>query len=121
MEKIIFVYNADSGLFNTLSDFAHKMISPKTYSCNLCAITHPFRMSKDWKAFIESLAVEIEFLHRDELDKKYGITKIPLPTVFKLEGRKPDLLIRAEEINLCKTLEDLKALVLAYAEAGENL
>ena len=36
MDKIIFVYNADSGLVNGLIDWAHKIVSPETYSCT-CA------------------------------------------------------------------------------------
>ena len=51
--RLLFVYNADSGLFNTLTDIAHKMLSPKTYTCNLCAITHGlFSEKEEWKEFI---------------------------------------------------------------------
>ena len=32
IDQLIFVYNADSGLFSSLTDFAHKSISPST--CN---------------------------------------------------------------------------------------
>ena len=47
---LIFVYNADSGLFNTLTDIAHKTFAPETYSCNLCAITFgTFGMRTEWK------------------------------------------------------------------------
>ncbi len=68
---LMFVYNADSGMFNTLSDMAHKVFSPRTYSCNLCALTHStFSMRDEWKEFIESLGVELEFLHRDEFRKR---------------------------------------------------
>ena len=35
-----FVYNADGDVFSLVGDFAHKIFSPKTYNCNLCAITH---------------------------------------------------------------------------------
>ena len=34
-KSIVFVYNADSGLFNMVTDTAHKMLSPDTYECNL--------------------------------------------------------------------------------------
>ncbi len=30
-KSIVFVYNADSGLFNALPDIAHKTFSPATY------------------------------------------------------------------------------------------
>jgi len=29
-KQLVFVYNADSGMFNTLTDIAHKVFSPKT-------------------------------------------------------------------------------------------
>jgi len=38
--QIIFVYNADSSLFANITDFAHKIVSPKTYSCNLCKLSY---------------------------------------------------------------------------------
>ena len=113
MKRIIFVYNADSGLFNKLTDFAHKMLSPKTYDCNLCAITHPIRMNDDWKEFIETLDLNVEFLHRDELKAAYGNIETLLPAVFDAENQDLKLLISAEEINRCKTVNDLKKLVSA--------
>ena len=38
---LVFVYNADSGVFNALADAAHKIFSPRTYACNLCALACP--------------------------------------------------------------------------------
>ena len=38
--EIQFIYNAKSGLANSIFDLAHKLISPDTYECNLCKITH---------------------------------------------------------------------------------
>ena len=37
---LIFVYNANGGFFNGFSDYIHKLVSPKTYECSLCAITY---------------------------------------------------------------------------------
>ena len=37
--ELIFVYNAKSGMVNELLDFAHKIVSPSTYNCNLYAIS----------------------------------------------------------------------------------
>jgi len=30
--ELLFVYNADSGLFNSVADAAHKILAPSTYS-----------------------------------------------------------------------------------------
>lgn len=109
---IIFVYNADSGIFNTLSDMAHKTFAPETYSCNLCAITYgAFGMRSEWREFLESLGRELEFLHRDELVKQYGIADTDLPALFLKRSERPELLITAGEINACTGMPELKKLI----------
>jgi len=111
--SLLFVYNADSGIFNTLSDIAHKILSPDTYECNLCAITHShFSMRKPWADFLETLNVELEFLHRDELDKQYGKQDATLPVIFfKKEDNELTVAITAEEINKHQTMDDLKVAI----------
>ena len=44
--ELIFIYNAKSGIVNEFLDFAHKIASPSTYNCNLCAISYDNFMSK---------------------------------------------------------------------------
>ncbi len=110
--RLVFVYNADSGLFNTLTDIAHKTLSPETYACNLCAITHShFGMRKEWKAFLRELDAPCEFLHRDELEKTYGIRDVPLPAIFKRHNEKLETWIDAESINACYSIEELEKLI----------
>ncbi len=107
--KIIFVYNADSGVFNLLSDVAHKFFSPQTYACNLCALTHSnFGMRKEWKEFLATLDKPLEFLHADEFDKQYKFGKIEFPAVFTEEAGKLTLAIDAQTINRCRSIADLK-------------
>ncbi len=108
--KLIFVYNADSGLFNLAADIAHKIFSPETYACNLCAITHTnLGMKKDWKTYLESLDADLEFLHADEFRQKYALENIALPAIFKIENDADlALLVDAQTINECRTIEDLK-------------
>jgi len=84
---LVFVYNADSGLFNSLADLAHKIFSPQTYQCNLCAITYSAAgMKKEWKDFLDQLDVPMEFLHRDELKASHGMEGVCLPAIFKKVG-----------------------------------
>ena len=110
---LVFVYNADSGVFNALADVAHKIFSPRTYACNLCALTHTaFRVRGEWKRFLEGLGVPLEFLHADELKSRYGLEGVPLPAVFEREGASLRVAVGAGEINACGTLEDLKRLIL---------
>jgi hypothetical protein len=110
--SLLFVYNADSGVFNTLTDIAHKIFSPQSYSCNLCAITYGnFAIRTEWKEFLESLEIGLEFLHRDEFIEKYGLPEQALPAVFLKKGEDLELWITADEINRCGSVDDLKRLV----------
>ena len=109
---LVFVYNADSGLFNTLTDIAHKVFSPETYSCNLCAITYGnFGIRTEWKEFLETLDADLEFLHRDELAERYAIAYAELPAVFLKTGDALEPWIVKAEIDACSSVEELKSLV----------
>ena len=115
--RLVFVYNADAGLFNALTDAAHKLLSPATYRCNLCALTHHhLGMRRGWKEFTSALGTPVEFLHADEL-KERGVVGVELPAVFREEGGQLELLINADEINACRTLEDLQRLVTTRTRA----
>lgn len=109
---LLFVYNADGGLFNTLTDIAHKIFSPRTYSCNLCALTHSnLGMRREWKEFIEGLDRPVEFLHADELRARYDVGALSLPVVLTKEGEGLEILVDAASINACRNLEDLKRMI----------
>ncbi len=112
-KKLLFVYNADSALFNQLGDFIHKIISPKTYPCNLCSLTYSgASMRKDWKEFVNLLPLKNEFLHKDEFFKLFPKKQnITLPAVFLQLNNDMIEFISAKEINHAKTLEELKLLV----------
>lgn len=115
MEKIIFVYNADSGLFNGIKDLIHKNLSPSTYPCSLCTVTYDnLGMRREWKQFLHLLDQEVEFLHRDELADRYGIRGIRLPAALKQrrEGV-PEIWLTADLIDSCQSLADLQKLVSA--------
>lgn len=68
-------------------------------------------MRKGWKVFLETLEIPLEFLHADELKSRYRISGVPLPAIFKKEGEELELLIDADSINECRTIDDLKQLV----------
>lgn len=109
---LIFVYNADSGLYNALGDIAHKIISPRSYPCNLCAITYSISgMRHEWEQFLRTLNTPYEFLHRDELKGRYSVEGFRLPAVFKKEGEGLEVWIDASAINSCRNLDDLKQII----------
>jgi hypothetical protein len=110
--SLVFVYHADSGLFHGLTDMAHKTFSPQTYQCHLCALTYStFGMRKEWKKFLETLDLPFEFLHADELKRRYGASDTPLPAIFQKSDGKIELWIDAAAINACRTMDDLKQLI----------
>lgn len=110
--KLIFVYNADSGLFNTVSDIAHKVLSPKTYSCNLCALTHGhFKVRQEWVDFLKQLDIELEFLHRDEFLTRHHIPDAEFPAIFIEENEQLSLWLDQASLNQLATLDDLKKVI----------
>ena len=118
--KLVFVYNADSGVFNLLTDVAHKIFSPQTYSCNLCAVTHSnFGMKKEWKDYLESLKTPLEFLHADEFKNKYQVEKVGLPAIFKEENGNLTLMVNAVTINECKSIDDIKECIQQAYDANK--
>ena len=84
--KLIFVYNADGGMLNTVKDIGHKLFSPETYDCFLCSLTHgTFRENPEWKEFRSNSETEMVFLHRDEFENSYA-EKMDYPVVLRENG-----------------------------------
>lgn len=113
MFSLIFVYALDGGLFNGVTHYAHKMISPKTYPCNLCAITNSMLGTKrEWADFIKGLGIETEFLHRDEFKQSHPNAQFELPAIVRAsEANHLELLVTSAEINACRDLSNLISLV----------
>jgi hypothetical protein len=110
--ELVFVYNADSGLFNTMADAAHKIFSPATYGCNLCRVTYGWLTERGvWRDFIASLGLPCTFLHRDELRARHPALDLELPAVLRLEGGEPRVCIDAAALNACADLDALMDLV----------
>ncbi len=104
--KLIFVYNADSGPISGLFDIGHKIISPDTYTCGLCKLTFDtFTEKQAWRAFRESSPFEMEFLHRDEFENKYGLT-YDYPVIL-LRHAETEVLLSNKQIDQFAQLDDL--------------
>lgn len=115
--QLIFVYNANSGLFSRLTDFTHKMVSPSTYACNLCALTYGnFTVKEEWRSFIESLPLDTVFMYQDQFERKYDL-KADLPAVYLATDHSMSEVISRREISDCKNLRQLKELVQKNMEA----
>lgn len=119
--KLIFVYNADSGRVNAAIDSLHKIVSPKTYSCSLCAVTHhPLGMIKRWAQFIENSGVETEFIHRDEAAIRFNLHNNDWPAVLREDLDGLTVWLTVEDLSEIQTIEALEALVRERLETHET-
>lgn len=110
--ELVFVYNADSGLFNTLADIGHKIFSPGTYACELCMLTHGYFSEREaWRSFVESLPLRSRFMHRDQFRQAYPGVEVDLPALLLLQKGTPEICLDAKAIRACDNLEALKRLV----------
>lgn len=120
---LLFAYNADSGPVSALFDFGHKLVSPGTYPCSLCALTYgPFGMRREWREFTKGLGYPLEFLHADELRERYGTQGAALPAVF-VKGARLEPLLTRPDLDRLGSLGELKTAVtraLTSATPGEG-
>lgn len=109
MSTFLFIYNANSGTLNTIFDVGHKIFSPSTYQCNLCALTYDtFSENKQWKQFREQGGINMEFYHIDEFEKKFPNTTFEFPVILKKDNENVlEIFMSKKELDLMKSLDDL--------------
>lgn len=115
LQKLLFIYNANSGLRNILLDGAHKIISPKTYECNLCDITYgAFTENKKWKKYRKESKLKMEFLHKDEFKTQYASKfgyNFNFPIILGITTEGIEVLVSPEELNELDRAEELIGLI----------
>ena len=105
--KLIFVYNAQSGIFNAVRDAVHKIVSPETYPCELCALTYgAVGERKAWRQYRRQSGHEMVFLHKDEFEEQYG-QRFPYPLVLCDDDGRLTPLITREQFQEMDVLVDL--------------
>lgn len=110
--ELLFVYAADSGPFNTLADIGHKIFSPQTYPCRLCALTHGyFTERRQWRAFVESLGRPVHFLHRDEVGGYPELLHAQVPAIWEFSAGQWVCRMGPADIAGCDDLAALEAAV----------
>ncbi|MCJ7467629.1 MAG: GTPase [Maribacter sp.] len=116
IQKLIFVYNANTGFANSLLDAVHKILSPATYECPLCEITFgAFTEKRIWKKFRQKSTVPMEFLHKNEFKKQYASKfgyKFTFPIVLIEIGNGLEVFIKTEELNAMNRPESLIEMIL---------
>ncbi len=117
MTELIFIYNAKSDRLNSLIEFAHKIVSPSTYACDLCTLTHGnFGERETWKTFKDNANIPLTFYHIDEFEKLFP-DRFTYPVILKNEANQLSVLLNAEAIASFKTTE---ALIEALQELVEG-
>lgn len=105
--QLTFVYNASTGFFNKLTDFAHKVLSPQTYACNLCALTYgTFTMKAEWAAYLDKLGLEIVFMYKDTWEAAHDPEVYPLVALQTQAGMK--IILPAAALTKMTTLHQLQ-------------
>ncbi|MCX2740326.1 hypothetical protein [Pontibacter anaerobius] len=102
---LLFVYNAETGFFNKLVDFTHKIVSPKTYPCSLCSLTYGnFTAFPEWESYVKQLPLEVRFVYKNEWPHGQVYNKFPL---VALQGEEVEILLTKEALDKMTSLEEL--------------
>ena len=83
MDTLILVYNADTSYSSKMFDGIHKIISPSTYKCDLCLLTHDWFGEKEtWKSFVKNHKSRFKMMYKNEFEQKYPLLKTTYPAIY---------------------------------------
>lgn len=118
---LVFVYNAEAGVLNGIMDSAHKLFSPSTYACDLCAITHGLtRMKPEWRTWLQRSGLDVRFYHRSDFRRDWPAADVQLPAILMQEGDRLSPIISATELAQISDVGQLVALLEARCDGGKN-
>lgn len=111
MNKLIFIYNANSDFISSALDYAHKLLKPSTYACSLCTLTHGnFGERENWKEFRENLDIQLDFLHKDKWEQLSHKT-YSYPIILSAEGNNHHIFIHTQTLDAVTSTETLIELI----------
>lgn len=116
IDRLIFVFSADSGSFNAFMDSAKKVLRIK--GCTLCAITHGLAGEKtEWRECKEELGVQIDYVHRDEISEDLRrVAGDNLPCVVAQTDGDLVFLLGPDVLERCRgSVADLKGRLRIFA------
>lgn len=117
IERLLFIYNADSGKWGAFVDSAKKLLMIN--GCALCSITHGLAGERsEWKECRDELGVSIDYVHRDELTPQLkALVDNALPCIVAQTRVGPILLVRPEVLERCRgSVGELKGKIPYYAK-----
>lgn len=113
------VYRADSGALAASWHIAHKLLSPSTYSCDLCALTHGvFREQGAWRAFRERHPDRLVIWHRDDFAQAHPAVTCQPPCVLRQRDGRWESVLDAAAIGAIDTVDTLIARIETVLSDG---
>lgn len=114
IKTLLFVYNANSNRWNKLFDIIHKAISPETYTCDLCKLTHGvFKEKERWAVFKKQSKFRMTFLYKDQFLRLHGVEnkQFSFPIVLQHKNGKFRPILTNQELQGFDETKDLIALL----------
>jgi hypothetical protein len=119
VNRLILVYNGDSGLRAMLFDALKKAVGRE--DCSLCEMTYSsFGKRRSWVACAARLGIPIDEVHRDEIPPAWGISRADLPCVLGgIAEAGPIVVLSREEIGACRgSVAELERRIVAALAPG---
>ncbi len=116
IERLILVYNADSGALNAIVDSARKLF--RLNGCDLCTITHSLAGERsEWRSCKDEIGVPVDYVHRDELSGDLAkAVGGKLPAIVAQATDKLVMLLPPEVLARCRgSVSDLKGRLSTHA------
>jgi len=116
IERLFFVYAADSGRMSAWIDSAKKLLRLK--GCTLCSLTHGLAGEKaEWRECRDELGVGVDYVHRDELTPAMKeVVGGRLPCILAQADGRLALLLDPAALERCQgSVPDLKGRLRAHA------
>ena len=122
MKRLVIVYNANAGLAAGVMDSVHKLLSPSTYPCQLCAVTYGLTsMKREWRVFLDGLGMELLFHHRPDFRQAFPqAADWPLPLVAVEDGGVLGQLVSAADFAEIPDLASLIRVVNSRLQTGRS-
>ncbi|XOV67252.1 MAG: hypothetical protein ACFHU9_16675 [Fluviicola sp.] len=109
--ELFFVYNARKGVGNMIMDGLHKVVSPTTYACDLCAFTYSaVAKKKKWKAFLEAKEIPIHFYYKNTIPKEFD-QNWEYPVVLRYENSSVTRILDRQDFAAINDLDEFIVLL----------
>ena len=110
--KLVFVYNAKSGLASHMMDALHKTFSPSTYDCDLCSLTYGHvAPKKEWRIFLKEIEMTSQFHYKDLFKDAHPELGDSFPAIYIESQNGLQLLVNRDQVNGLKNVSELILLI----------